>query len=280
MGKTFNQMTSSNSNDILLVDTLNFCFRFKGKSEYSNEFINTVRSIAQSYKCGKIVLAADKGSSSYRRNIFPEYKGNREELRSKQTDKEKEEFESFIEGYEEVIATAKTLGIPVFRYNKVEADDIIAYICKHKDKFNINNIWIVSSDKDLDLLVKKGVSRFSHITRKETTLDSWGTFYDFPQEYFITYKSIVGDKGDNVPGVNGIGPKRATQLIQEYGSVFDIYDALPINSKYKYIQSLNEFGDQLLINVELMDLLAYCEDALGRDNIESINQELQEFINE
>ena len=58
----------------------------------------------------------------------------------------------------------------------------------------------------------KIVSRFSTVTRKETTVDNWDEHYDFPMEDYI-YKCLVGDKGDNVPGVQGVGPKRAvTQL--------------------------------------------------------------------
>ena len=101
-------------------------------------------------------------------------------------------------------------------------------------------------------------------------MDNWDEHYDFDPEYFLTYKCLTGDKGDNVPGVNGIGPKRASSLIAEYGDVFDIMTILPIESRYKFMQSLNEFGaDNLEKSVELMDL-TYDPDAavLGQsDNI-------------
>ena len=90
-----------------------------------------------------------------------------------------------------------------------------------------------------------------------------------PEEY-ISLKCLTGDKGDNVPGIPGIGPKRAVGLINQYGSAFNIYDATPIDSKYKYIQALNENAEQILINYELMDLLTYCDDAIGSDNISEI----------
>jgi 5'-3' exonuclease len=65
---------------------------------------------------------------------------------------------------------------------------------------------------------------------------------------------LTGDKGDNVPGVDGVGPKRATQLIEQYGDVFDIMASLPLDGKYKYIQNLNEFGSKgLEVGVQLMD---------------------------
>jgi len=268
MGKNFRDLIPTENKNVLLVDALNFCFRWKdsSKKDFSQEFVNTVRSLAGSYACSNIIICADKGSSSYRKEISPEYKGNREDLKAAQSEEEKEKFQQFFLGYEEALATCESLNIPVARYDRVEADDIIAFISKYKKKMGYDKVWIISSDKDLDLLVNEDVSRFSHITRKETTSDTWDTFYEFPQEMFITYKCLTGDKGDNVSGVMGIGPKRATQIIAEYGDVFDIVDRIPIPSKYKYIQALNDFGEQLLTNLQLMDLLTYCEEALGEDN--------------
>ena len=82
----------------------------------------------------------------------------------------------------------------------------------------------------------------------------------------------MGDKGDNIPGVPGVGPVKAKQLIDTYGSALDICDAIPIDSKYKYIQNLNQCRDQILMNHELMDLLTYCEEAIGRENVADIGR--------
>ena len=59
--------------------------------------------------------------------------------------------------------------------------------------------------------------------------------------------------------------------MKDYGNVFDIYDACPINSKYKHIQTLNENREVLLRNFELMDLTTYAEEAIGEENIKDIN---------
>ena len=133
---------------------------------------------------------------------------------------------------------------------------------------------MISSDRDWDLLITDKVSRFSTVTRKEVTLDTWDEHYDFEVEDYITFKCLTGDKGDNVPGIPGVGPKRAVELMEQYGNVFDIYAACPIEGRYKYIQSLNENAEQLLMNVELMDLVTYSEEAIGKDNIQVINEEI------
>ena len=181
------------------------------------------------------------------------------------------DFEEFISEYEEPLSLLQS-DYRVLRFRGVEADDIAAHLVKHRDKYDLGNIWLVSSDRDWDLLIQEGVSRFSYVTRKETTVDTWKDQYDVPQEEYISLKCLTGDSGDNVAGIPGIGPKRASSLIRDYGSAFEIYDATPINSKYKYIQSLNENAERLLINYQLMDLITYCDDAIGADNVSAIQE--------
>lgn len=271
-------MEKPSNKNVLLVDSLNLGFRYKHKGSvtFADEYRRTIESLAKSYNCGKIIITADGGASSYRKAIFPEYKGNRELLRAKQTEKEKEDFEAFFVEYENTILQL-SLDYPVLKYKGVEADDIAAYIVKNRKTFGIDNIWLISSDRDWDLLLCPHVSRFSYVTRKEHTFDTWFDFYEFPIEKYISYKCLVGDKGDNIPGIEGIGPKRATALIAEYGTAFDIYSACPIDAKYAYIKNLNKNVEQLLTNIELMDLLSYCEEALG-SSVEDISSKLMEYI--
>jgi len=68
--------------------------------------------------------------------------------------------------------------------------------------------------------------------------------------------------------------------MEQYGDVFDIYDSCPIDGKYKYIQNLNENSEQLLQNVELMDLITYCEEAIGEENKAVINTTLKRHLDE
>lgn len=267
-------MIEPENNSVMLVDGLNLAFRWKhsGAKEFVDAYIRTVESLAKSYKCSKTIICSDFGSSSYRRNIFPEYKGNREELRANQTEKEAEDFKDFIEEFNNALAHLEIIGYTVLKYKKVEADDIIAYICGNMKNFDIEKIWIISSDKDLDLLINDKVSRFSYVTRKEITINDWP--YDVEPDMYMTYKCLTGDKGDNVPGVPGIGPKRATQIIEQYGDVFDICSQIPLPGKQKFIESLNSMENQLLTNVELMDLVTFCEEAIGQNNCKDIKEKI------
>ena len=265
--------------NLLIVDALNIAFRWKhqGVTDYKYDYVRTVESLAKSYNAGTIIICAD-GGSSYRKAILPEYKANRKEKYAKQTPQEEKEFAMFMAEFSNTLTLLKK-SHPVFQFKGVEADDIAAYISMNLDKFNFDECWMVSSDRDWDLLINERVSRFSTVTRKEVTLDTWDEHYDFEVEDYITFKCLTGDKGDNVPGIPGVGPKRAVQLMEQYGNVFDIYSACPIEGRYKYIESLNENAEQLLMNVELMDLVTYAGEAIGEENKQIIDLGIQRHRN-
>ena len=281
MAITFSDLGNPIQNgNLLIVDSLNIAFRWKhqGVTDFKYDYVRTVESLAKSYNAGNIIIT-DDGGSSYRKEIFPEYKANRKEKYAEQTPQEEKEFAMFMAEFSNTLTLLKE-KYPVFQFKGVEADDIAAYISMNLDKYGLDECWMVSSDKDWDLLINDRVSRFSTVTRKETTVHNWDEHYDFEIPDYITFKCLTGDKGDNVPGIPGIGPKRAVQLMEQYGDVFDIYDACPIDGKYKYIQNLNENAEQLLTNVELMDLVTYSEQAIGEQNIEVINSTLKRHLNE
>jgi 5'-3' exonuclease len=263
------------NNNVLIVDAMNLAFRWKhqGKTTFATEYVRTVESLAQSYECANIIITADQGNSYFRKNICPEYKENRKERYKDQTEKEKQEMEEFFSEYENTLEVLSDKYL-VLRRKGVEADDLAAYIVKNREELNI--------DRDCDLLVNDYVSRFSTVTRKETTTLNWDEFFNFPIEQYISFKVLTGDKGDNINGVPSIGPKRAEELITTYGSAFDIYDMLPIEGKYKYIQNLNDNKELLLQNYYLMDLLSYCEEAISYSghSLSDIKEEILGFLND
>ena len=275
MAKSFKELASKDNDNILIVDALNLAFRYKHqkKRNFAEDYLRTVQSLANSYNTGCVYITADLGSSTYRKNILPEYKQNRQDKYAQQTEQEAEEFANFMEDFEETLLLLE-YHYPIFRYAGVEADDIAAYIVSQKKKDH--NMWLISSDKDWDLLVGKTVSRFSYVTRKEITKDTWYDHYEVDPSDYISFKCLTGDTGDNVPGVVGGGPTRAAALIGTYGSALDICDAMPLDGRYKYIQSLNDFGvSNIMRNYELMDLVTYCEDAVGSDNVRDINERIK-----
>ena len=278
MSKTFTKITEQ-ENTLLVVDALNLAFRYKhsGATDFAEDYLRTVQSLKKSYKASHVIIACDQGSSSYRKAIYPEYKQNRKDKFELQTDAEKAQFELFFEDFTKTLEHIQnSTDYPVVRFQGVEADDIAAYIVAQK--LPVDNIWLVSSDKDWDLLVSPTVSRFSYVTRKEVTIDNWNEHYDFEPEDYISIKCLTGDSGDNVAGVPGIGPKRAVGLVSEYGSTWDIIASIPLSGKYKYIEALNQCKDQLELNYKLMDLVTYSEDAIGVDNCKQIDEILESYL--
>lgn len=280
MSKSFQQV-SEPDNTLMVVDALNLAFRYKhsGATDFAIDYVRTVDSLKKSYKAKKVILACDQGSSSYRKSIYPEYKQNRKDKFETQTDAEKAAFELFFEEFQKTLEYIKeNTEYPVIKFQGVEADDIAAYIVKQKSKLPIDQVWLISSDRDWDLLVQPDISRFSYVTRKEVTVDNWNDHYDFEPEDYISIKCLTGDSGDNVAGVPGIGPKRAVGLVNEYGSTYDIIASIPISGKYKYIQELNQCKDQLLLNYQLMDLVTYSEEAIGEANCKQIDETLELYL--
>lgn len=280
MSITFKKATESN-NTLLVVDALNLAFRYKhsGATDFATDYIRTVDSLKKSYKASHVIVACDQGSSAYRKALSPEYKQNRKDKQEQQTDAERAAFELFFEDFLATIAAIETTtSYPVLKFQGVEADDIAAYIVSQKSKLSTDDIWLISSDRDWDLLVQPGVSRFSYVTRKEVTIDNWNDHYDFNPEDYISIKCLTGDSGDNVAGVPGIGPKRAVSLVAEYGSTYDIIANIPLPGKYKYIQELNQCRDLLLLNYQLMDLVTHCREAIGAENIAEIDQTLELYL--
>lgn len=277
MSRAFQQIISSNGNNLLIVDGLNLAFRYKyaRKTTFAAEYCGTVASLAKSYQASKVVVLFDRGSS-FRESILPTYKQARKDKRKEQSEEEKLEMEAFFDEFNNntLSMLAAEYEYTILGFKGVEADDIAAYLVKSQAD-NYNHIWLISSDKDWDLLINEKTSRFSYVTRKEVTYKNWNEHYGYSIEDHISIKALMGDTGDSVPGVPGVGEKRAIGLVEQYGDALSIYDSLPLDGRAKYIQNLNEFGDSILTNYQLMDLLTYCEDAIGKENIEQINLEME-----
>jgi 5'-3' exonuclease len=140
-------MDQTRNTNLLVVDGLNLAFRYKhaGKKQFAADYINTVKSLAKSYEARTVVVLGD-GGSSYREDIFPEYKANRKELREKQTEKEEQDFKEFLDEFNKTFDLLEE-SFYTFRFKGVEADDIAAYLTKLLLK-EYNHIWLISSDKD------------------------------------------------------------------------------------------------------------------------------------
>ena len=174
--------------NLLIVDGLNVAFRYRYSKTpyYTNQYVQTVESLAKSYNCGNIIVLAD-GGSVYRKKLYPDYKANRKERYKDQTDAEKKDFENFMGEFVNAFKRLKAKGHLVLRQKGLEADDLAAWIVGKRKEFGVNETWLISSDRDWDLLIDEDVSRFSTVTRKEITVDNWDEHYSFDRDMFLTF---------------------------------------------------------------------------------------------
>ncbi len=277
MSKQFNNLIDSHDlsdDNVMIVDCMNLSFR----STDSASFMRTVNSLAKTYDCGQVILAND-GGSKYCRNLLPTYKQNRRDKVEKMTEEELAERQEFFTEFKDMMVKVEEF-FDVFQYKGAEADHIAGYLVSRL-KPHVNSIVLISTDSDWDLLLDSNVMRFSFNTRKEYTLDN---FYDEhgcdTPEQFLSMKVLKGGK-DNVKGAEGVGPKRAYNLIREYGSAYDIADILPIEDPRKFVQSLNAFGaDEIYRNYALLDLVSFSWDALDfvEADLDPINKHINDII--
>lgn len=254
--------------NLLLVDCNNLSYRYIRRANYNSygeDFVRTVKSLARSYEASRTFTCFDFGKSYYRMEMFEEYKGNRKEDLSEEEQAKKDEFFAVLNGLPEL------LGSDSVKLRGVEADDTICYLVE-RFKSEFDHVWIVSSDKDLIQLVDDNVSIFNIFSRKEITKDSLRESLDLSPSEFMLSRIIEGDTGDNIIGIEGIGPKRAQALAKEYKTLDNLLKALPIKGKAKYIQNLNAGSATLIKNEKLINLKRYNEHAIlaGKDDAENL----------
>jgi DNA polymerase I len=167
------------------------------------------------YKPDYVAVALDAPGKTFRDEMYSEYKATRNAT--------PDDLHSQVPRIFELI---EHCGIPIISKPGLEADDVMAIItCQVLADPACSDVQVrlVSKDKDLEQLLSDRAALFDIHT--DTTLDVAGLAAGkgiTPQQV-IDYLALIGDSVDNVPGVEGIGPKTASQLLQQYGSIDGIY---------------------------------------------------------
>jgi DNA polymerase-1 len=155
-----------------------------------------------------------------------------------------------------IFEVTEAFGIPIVQQPGLEADDVIATIVQRilDDPANADvEIRIVSKDKDFEQLIGERVSLFDVHT--DTLLDRTALLANkgITPEQSVDVLTLMGDTVDNIPGVEGIGPKTAAQLIQQYGSIEGIYEHIE-EIKGKRRENLERARAHLPISRQLVTL--------------------------
>ena len=189
-----------------------------------------------------VAVIFDKGRKTFRNDIYPDYKANRDEPP-----------EDLIPQFSIVHEATRALNVAEVGMVGYEADDLIATYTKHAREQGKNAI-IVSSDKDLMQLVDDHVSMFDAMKNRTIGPKEVEDYFGVGPEKVIDVQSLAGDSTDNVPGVMGIGIKTAALLINEFGDLESVLDRAEEIKQPKRRQSLIEQADAARLSRELVTL--------------------------
>ena len=199
-----------------------------------------------------LAVVLDKAGTSFRNAIYPEYKENRPPAP-----------EDLVPQFPLIRDATRAFSLPMIEEPDVEADDMIASYARAATRQGWD-VTIVSSDKDLMQLVGRDEAGGGHVdmldTMKNLRIDSeevaekFGVVPDLVGDVL----ALMGDSADNVPGIRGIGPKTATKLIQENGSLEAALAAAPGMKPGKLRDSLIEQADMARLSRVLVQLKEDC----------------------
>ena len=179
---------------------------------------------------------------TFRHKLFPEYKGHRKEV-----DPEMLEQLPYLQ------PMIDAFGISALKVENYEADDVIATLTeRYKHDYEIT---ILSSDKDLMQLLDTNVQLYDTMKDKTVGIEGSTEKFGVTPDKVIEVQSLIGDSSDNIPGVKGIGPKTAEQLINQYGDLDGLYAHVEEITKPKLKQSLIDNKEMAYLSKQLVTLI-------------------------
>ena len=256
---------------VILIDGNNLMFRSYYATAYSGSimknskgfptnalygFTNMINKIINEEKPTKILVAFDKGKT-FRHDNYHEYKAGRIEMPS-------ELKQQFVVAKELLDA----MGIKYFEIDGYEADDIIGTFANMITNSDNYEGIIISSDRDLLQLINNKI-KVKLLKNKDYIMMDENTFldmYGIEPNKIIDLKGLEGDSSDNIPGVKGIGEKTALKLLQEYGSIENLYVNLD-KIKGKLFDKLNEGKDSAFMSKQLATIFKEVPMDLTLDSI-------------
>lgn len=179
-------------------------------------FFSMILKVIQEFKPAHIAIAFDRPTPNFRKELFQQYQSQRPAMDS--------DLSPQFGIIQKILGAAK---IPTYAVDGLEADDIIGTIAE-KAKETGHLVYILTGDRDMLQLVNhktkvlaplKGISEMTLFDQAKVKEK-----YGITPAEFVEMKALMGDPSDNYPGVAGIGPKTAADLIKEYKSVDNIYN--------------------------------------------------------
>jgi len=193
------------------------------------------------------------GDETFRHEIYEDYKATREKL----DETLQEDFDTAMRRIRQILAA---FNIPTIQLERHEADDVIGTLARQVTDNGLQAI-IVSGDKDFYQLIDKGVAllnpgRGGPAAVEPELVDETNADerLGVPPNRVIDYLALVGDSSDNIPGVRGIGPKTAVQLIEQFGSLEDILAHADEIPQKRPREALHQHAEDARLSKELVTI--------------------------
>jgi DNA polymerase-1 len=243
-------MTEKKKPTLYLIDGSNYVYRaFFAIQGLTNSrgvptnavfgFNNMLAKLLRDRKPEHIAVVFDAKGPTFRNEAFEDYKAHRKPM----PDELKPQFGMIKD-------LVRAYRIPVLEIGGIEADDVIGTLARRFEGEGVN-VVIVSGDKDLMQLVSGGVVMID--TMKDKTYDAAGVEERFGvgPDRVAELLGLMGDTSDNIPGVPGVGPKTALQLIKEYGTVEGVLQNVGKIRNERIRKAVAEHADQARLSREL-----------------------------
>jgi DNA polymerase-1 len=196
-----------------------------------------------------LALVLDSAQRTYRHEIFGEYKATRQKMPDElkpQVGRVRQIFEAF--------------HVPIIEKEGFEADDVMGVLAKRAEREGFD-VVLVTGDKDFWQLIDEhvrilnpGRGGMAAVDEEMIDLSNAARKFGVPPERVADVLALVGDTSDNIPGVPGVGPKTALELIQEFGSVEELYADLSRVRKPKLRENLEAHRTQALLSKQLVTI--------------------------
>jgi DNA polymerase-1 len=201
-------------------------------------FIQMLLKLLKDYNPQHVAVVFDAGRTTFRTELYPEYKANRAAM--------PDDLRMQMEPIREVV---RAFNIPTLELQGFEADDLIGALAG-RFAAQGGNVVVVTGDKDLMQIVTGQVTLLDTMKGKTSGIADVIERFGVGPELVIDILGLAGDSSDNIPGVPGIGEKTATKLIQEFGSLDQLLERAG-EVKGKNGEKLREFREQALLSRRL-----------------------------
>jgi 5'-3' exonuclease len=220
-------------------------FKFQYRKNFFSIILNAVRNHRPFIDKSDLVFCIDcTRSKIWRRDFFPEYKILRE--KNKKKDREFDWAGIFNYTLNNIIAeSCENFNSKCVKNNTAEGDDVIAVLTDYLYNAGRRDLLIVASDRDLVQLTDKAkiVTLQNELITLDTVMDKYGlNDFDWDLDLFLKHKAIMGDRGDEIPGiVKKCGPKTAFKFLTNENKFNEILKDEKVKEKYKINKIITDF---------------------------------------